>query len=478
MTRFRSVFTVLLLADLAGLLLAFALGCVLRDWSGGHLPGGFYARLLPFVAIFPSFYCMLGMYSAVPRPPHEELKLLSIGSSAGFATIALLLFLGQKGLVYSRMVLLLSWTGALFLVPFFRHIARRICSRRAWWGYPVLVFAPKERGEEAAALFNRHRACGLVLSGVVTVESIDPGRESEGRQEIRDGFHPGIYLDGGDALTGMRAARERHPQARALILGGSLPVEALQELVLLTSRHFKHVLVGLDTFWLQQFSLRVSSISGGPALALRQNLLDPVRMRVKRVLDLALCALGAGVLLIVIPLIALAIRIDSKGPVFFTQQRLGRNGRSIRVAKFRTMVHDAPQVLAKLLEKDGALRREWERTQKLSDDPRLTRVGRFLRHTSLDELPQVFNVLRGEMSLVGPRPIVEDEIGRYGEAYELYSRVRPGMTGLWQISGRNDLTYQDRVRLDKDYVYNWSVWLDIWIIIKTFPALISGRGAY
>ena len=472
MFRFRTVFTVLLIADLAALLVAFALGYALRDWTGGMLPSGYYARLLPFFTVFPLLYCLIGMYSAVLRPPHEELKLLTIGTSAGFAAIALLFFLSQRGQDYSRMVLLLSWAGALLLVPFFRYLGRRLCSGRAWWGYPVLLFAPK--GEEGAIVdaFARHRERGLVLCGIVSVEC------AGNPLEIKDGFHPGLRLDGADALAAMRAAKARHPHARALVFGGSLPVEALQELVLLAGKHFRHVLVGLDTFWLRQFSLRVSAIPGGPALALRQNLLDPVRMRIKRVLDLTLCLLGAGILLVVIPLIALAIRLDSKGPVFFTQERLGRNGRTIRVLKFRTMVQNAPEVLATLLKKDPAVRREWEESQKLAHDPRLTRVGRFLRHTSLDELPQVCNVLKGEMSLVGPRPIVESEIERYGETYELYTRVRPGMTGLWQVSGRNDLSYENRVCLDRDYVYNWSVWLDIYIIIRTFPALFNGRGAY
>ena len=142
------------------------------------------------------------------------------------------------------------------------------------------------------------------------------------------------------------------------------------------------------------------------------------------------------------------------------------------------MVADASAVLDKLPQDDPALRAEWAADQKLSRDPRLTRVGAFLRRTSLDELPQVFNVIRGEMSLVGPRPIVENEIAKYGEAYALYSRVKPGITGLCQVSGRNDTTYKERVALDQHYVYNWSVWLDIYIIVRTVPALISGRGAY
>jgi lipopolysaccharide/colanic/teichoic acid biosynthesis glycosyltransferase len=141
-------------------------------------------------------------------------------------------------------------------------------------------------------------------------------------------------------------------------------------------------------------------------------------------------------------------------------------------------VADAQKVLNEVPEEDPAWREKWAKDQKLGKDPRLTRVGAFLRRSSLDELPQLFNVIIGEMSLVGPRPIVENEIAKYGEAYALYSRVKPGITGLWQVSGRNDTSYGERVALDQHYVHNWSVWLDIYIIVRTIPALISGRGAY
>lgn len=472
MFRLRNVFTALCVADLTALLLALVLGYALRGWAGGFLPQGYYLRLLLLLPAFPLLYGMLGLYSAVPRPPHEELKLLSIGTGAGFAIIAVLLFFGQKGQDYSRMTLLMACVQALFFVPLFRYAARRICAPKAWWGYTVLLFAPQGAAEEVVQAFRAHRERGLVLRDAIDVSFAVNGGESPA------GPHSGLRLDGGEAYDAMRAAKARHPQAQALILGGDLPPEALQELVLLTGKHFRHVFVGLDTFWLRQFSLRVSSLACGPALVLRQNLLYPLRMHAKRLLDLTLCLLGAGALLVVIPLIALAIRLDSRGPVFFTQQRLGRNGRIIRVVKFRTMARNASAMLDTLLESDPALRAEWKETQKLTHDPRLTRVGRFLRHTSLDELPQVYNVLKGEMSFVGPRPIVESEIERYGEAYELYTRVRPGITGLWQISGRNDLPYEKRVQLDKDYVYNWSVWLDIYIIVRTVPTLLSGNGAY
>jgi lipopolysaccharide/colanic/teichoic acid biosynthesis glycosyltransferase len=146
--------------------------------------------------------------------------------------------------------------------------------------------------------------------------------------------------------------------------------------------------------------------------------------------------------------------------------------------KFRTMVDNADRLLGEHLEKNPQLREEWANTHKLKQDPRVTKIGRILRRTSLDELPQIWNVLTGEMSLVGPRPVVSAEVEKYGESFEFYRAVRPGITGLWQVSGRSDTTYGERVTLDVRYVRHWSVWLDIYLLVRTFSVVLRGSGAY
>jgi Undecaprenyl-phosphate galactose phosphotransferase WbaP len=177
-------------------------------------------------------------------------------------------------------------------------------------------------------------------------------------------------------------------------------------------------------------------------------------------------------------LIALAIKLTSKGPVFYGHKRNGRHGKVFRALKFRTMVLDADRLLADYLVSHTELVPEWQRNQKLKNDPRITRVGKLLRRSSLDELPQLFNVLIGQMSLVGPRPIVNDEIVKYGRGYGLYQRVLPGLTGLWQVSGRNNTTYEERVAFDEHYVHNWSVWLDLYILVRTIKTVTTAEGAY
>jgi Undecaprenyl-phosphate galactose phosphotransferase WbaP len=177
-------------------------------------------------------------------------------------------------------------------------------------------------------------------------------------------------------------------------------------------------------------------------------------------------------------ILALAIKLSSKGPVFFGHLRYGRDGKVFRALKFRTMVPNADKVLEEHLQRHPELRREWERDHKLKEDPRITGVGRWLRRYSLDELPQLINILAGHMSLVGPRPIVKSEIARYANSYDLYTRVTPGLTGLWQVSGRNNTTYGERVAFDEYYIRNWSVWMDVYILARTFQAVWLADGAY
>lgn len=197
----------------------------------------------------------------------------------------------------------------------------------------------------------------------------------------------------------------------------------------------------------------------------------------KRIFDIVVSFLAITLTSVPMLAVALMVKFDG-GPAIFAHERVGRGGRRFRCLKFRSMAADSSALLEEHLENNIMARKEWLATRKLKDDPRVTLLGKFIRKTALDELPQLFNVLRGDMSLVGPRPVTSEELDRYGAAADLYLSVRPGMTGLWQVSGRNDLSYEQRVGLDAWYVNNWSPWHDTAIILKTFPALIFRRGAY
>jgi exopolysaccharide production protein ExoY len=198
----------------------------------------------------------------------------------------------------------------------------------------------------------------------------------------------------------------------------------------------------------------------------------------KRSFDIAAALAGIALLSPLFLMLVLLVKCSDGGKVIYGHRRIGRNGRVFRCLKFRTMVENGDEVLAAHLARNPQDRDEWTATRKLQNDPRVTRVGAVLRKLSLDELPQIFNILRGEMSFVGPRPVVRDELLLYGTAASFYLKSRPGLTGLWQVRGRNDVSYRTRVAFDRHYVENWSFVFDLKILIWTVPAVISSRGSY
>lgn len=200
---------------------------------------------------------------------------------------------------------------------------------------------------------------------------------------------------------------------------------------------------------------------------------------VKTAFDYILTLVGTVFISPLLVYIAYRIKKEDPGPVFFAHTRIGKDGKPFPCYKFRSMVVNSQEMLQKYLAKNPAAREEWERDFKLKDDPRVTPIGKFLRSTSLDELPQIFNVLRGEMSLVGPRPVIQEELDKYyGETAKLYCTVKPGITGLWQVSGRSDIGYDERVALDATYIKYRSMWGDIVILWKTIGVVLMKKGAY
>jgi Undecaprenyl-phosphate galactose phosphotransferase WbaP len=199
---------------------------------------------------------------------------------------------------------------------------------------------------------------------------------------------------------------------------------------------------------------------------------------VKRVVDLILAAVAMPILLPILFVLALLVKLTSPGPVFFSHRRICKSGAFFSMWKFRTMCVNSSEVLERYLAAHPEARSEWNQTHKLQDDPRVTRIGKVMRRLSLDELPQIWNVITGRMSLVGPRPIVAAEVEKYAECFQCYTRVKPGVTGLWQVSGRSKLSYEARVKLDCEYVANWSLWRDLKILLLTVRSVVNQDGAY
>jgi Undecaprenyl-phosphate galactose phosphotransferase WbaP len=455
---------VILAADLVALVVTTVSTVQVRHWIGGAFEPELYWSLWPVLALFVAAYAGLGLYPGVGLSPPEELRRTALATTLVYLLIGAATFLFREAEVYSRSIFLVAWALTLGTVPLARAAARHLFSHRRWWGYPVLILGAGETGRLVAQTLRRHPGIGLKPVAV-----LDDDPDKHGRLV-------NIPVAGGLDLA-PAIARDTGVTYAILALPG-VPKDRLLEIVERCGHAFRHLLVIPDLFGLSSLWVTPRDLGGTLGLEIRQTLLLPWPRGLKRLLDLVLVIASTPVLLPLVAVLAALIRLDSPGPAFYAQDRIGQGGRRIRIWKFRTMVQDADSVLESHLARDLEMRAEWERDHKLRDDPRLTRVGRVLRKTSLDELPQVWNVVRGEMSLVGPRPIVQEEVRRYGEMFALYAKARPGMTGLWQVSGRSDTSYAERVALDTYYVRNWSVWLDLYVLARTLWAVPFGRGAY
>ena len=261
-----------------------------------------------------------------------------------------------------------------------------------------------------------------------------------------------------------------------ILLNPSLDLKEISKLF----KKYKNVKFAFAESGIPLLNVQIENIFTQPLsfVSVRNNLLSKNMLITKRIFDIVFSIFLIFLFLPIIVFTAILIKLTSKGPIFYIQKRPGRFGRMIKIYKFRTMYLDADKKLEEILKNNEELREEFMKYRKLKNDPRITPLGRFLRRFSIDEIPQLFNVLKGDMSIVGPRPYQIDEIEHMGEYKDIVLSVRPGLTGLWQISGRSDLSFQAKLKIETWYVLNWNLWLDLFIIIRTIPAVISGKGAY
>jgi len=455
----RWIMSVLLLAsDFMALGLAVAGSVLVWQQIRSDIIPAQYLTLVPLLVFFGLAFAVMGLYPAIGLDPAEELRRFWIITTVMFLVLGTLTFYMRNSLEWSRAVFGLAWAVSLFLIPQLRKLARHLGTRSGFWGEPVAIVGD---GPVSARIVERLTATPeLGLLPVLVVDGL-PGKDDlDGRKMAR------------------RLERELGAIQTAILVGPEMHAEFLDSLLNKNLTRFARMILVMDDTQFGAIGATPAELGGIVGLEIPMNLVSRWQQLLKRTMDLLLVGLLSPLLVIALAVFALAIRLDSRGAIFFRHMRVGKNGREIGVWKFRTMVENAEELLEEHLANDPELQKEWEETFKLKNDPRVTRVGRFLRRTSMDELPQILNVLKGEMSLVGPRPIVKKEIGLYGQRFEFYKQVLPGIAGLWQVSGRNDLLYQERVTLDEYYVRNWSIWLDLYILLETAWVVIRGHGAY
>jgi Undecaprenyl-phosphate galactose phosphotransferase WbaP len=423
-----------------------------------------YLRLFPFLFVFVGFYAAVGLYSSgVSFGPPEEIRRATLSSAVLFLTLAAVTVYWRGASQLFTWTLFLAMLLSAMLVPLTRGVFRLWSCEKDWWGYPTVILGANETGKMVLRAIREQPGLGLK-----PVAFVDP---ASSEHELL-----GVPVLAG--LDSIRGVVNRAGHAYAIV---AMPDQMSKELIRFIEREVvpqvAHLLVIPSLFEWSSFWVRPKSLGNMLGLEIPQATSSNHEIP-KRLLDVLV---SGTLLLLLVPLfvfVAIAIKLTSRGPVLFGHRRIGLSGEYFKAWKFRTMVDKPDAILERHLLECPEAREEWARDQKLRKDPRVTKVGRFLRKTSMDELPQLWNVLKNEMSLVGPRPIVQAEIERYGAAFDLYTRVKGGLTGLWQVSGRNDTTYEERVRLDTMYVRNWSVWLDLFILCRTIGVVLFRGGAY
>lgn len=384
----------------------------------------------------------------------EPLQILK----ANFLSVVIIfavLFIVKQSEAYSRFIVIIFFLFNL-LIPVYIMPQKRKLFKLPWLREKILVIGD-QRGISAFEQWVRSEFSGFDIH----TRHIDEKLKDEDFESIFSNSNEQFYY----AIA---------------IAANTFSSEALFAVTEKAQQYFSRVLVipNFGKFPLLNAKILGSIECKGIVLSVPNNLLNPYDQIIKNIFD---AFVSSVLLLMIFPFLLvlyLIMLVVTKGKPVYRQERIGKHGKPFFIYKFTSMRPDADVILQRLLENDSDLRAEWESDRKLKDDPRITKFGRFLRRTSLDELPQFYNVLRGEMSLVGPRPIVQSEREKYGEYFRYYEAVKPGITGLWQVSGRNDVDYEERVQLDVWYVRNWSVDLDLMILLRTLSAVLHKQGSY
>lgn len=458
----------LFVIDYLSIVLAEQSSFVLRKWivsDGGTL----HISWLNFWVVFPLLYLLfLNIEQLYNRRMQFWQVIEKIFQASLYAVVAIVivLYIGQIAASTSRMFIFLLWLFSFIYLTVFRYLTKKFLEKVQLLRIPVLIIGAGKTAE-------------LLVKGIINDAGM--GYKIIGLLEdncVRNGILKRFPVLG--KFADVEAVILKTGVQHVFIAAPGLEQEKLTRLIYKVQPLVKNIGIIPNLVGIPMGGIEVESLFNEKLMLLRlkNNLARSWNRYLKTIFDFALTLVGTVAISPILIFIAIWIYIDSPGPVIFKHTRIGKNGKKFFCYKFRSMCIDAKEKLAELLENDPVAKAEWKRDFKLKNDPRITKSGAFLRRTSLDELPQIFNVLKGEMSLVGPRPVIEEELERYGEYVNDYLMVKPGITGMWQINGRNDTSYAERVCMDSWYVRNWSIWIDNLILWRTLKSVIRCKGAY
>jgi Undecaprenyl-phosphate galactose phosphotransferase WbaP len=458
--------TILMITDLITLGLSIYISLLVRQmfWPGDVIFND-YLNLMPLlICLFPISYLIRGLYPGFGMDVIEELRNLSYSTTAVYAILATISFLVKDAWDYSRLAFVLSWIISLVLVPMGRNFVKTRLAHKSWWGIPVMIIGAGKAGEHVIKSLQKHYQIGLK-----PLVAIDDNADKWGYI-----YH--IPVVGGlDIIP--KLSKELGIE-HAIIAMPNVSRKRQKEIIQTYSKHFVNTTFIPDLYGISSLWVNTKDFSGILGLEVKESLTKKSSFIKKRVFDIALASFLLLILSPLLILLALLIKLDSRGKIFFRQERMGIDDTRFEIIKFRTMFEDAETRLEDLLRHNEDYRHEFNKYHKLRSDPRLTRVGKFLRKFSLDELPQFLNVLKGDMSLIGPRAYIPWEKIKMNGYEEMILKVKPGISGLWQVTDRNESSFEERNETDVYYIRNWSMFLDIFIVFRTIGVVLLGKGAY
>ena len=460
---------ILFVSDLISISLSFFAAYLLRDALIPSLGGNVNFKILAPVLYFLNIvilglFVAYGFYPGSKKSGLIELQQIILLVSVSFVIVGLAIYIFGFGSQISRFVFIAAWIFSFTIISLFRLFIHNRGSLCSWWGQPVVVIGKKKDVAKIIAGFKHARrfalkpVVALILDANFEAEYIDGvpafSNSNELQQEIRScGIKLAVFVTSSNELN-----KRKNEQIYELSLS------------------FPDLIYVMDESTLSSLSMKPLDLAGLPAIQVQYNLLNPWARSLKRLAELIICFLSIAITLPFFLVLAVLIHFDSPGPIIFVQERVGKGGKRFNLYKFRTMVTNADEKLVELLKNNNVFCKEYNKYHKIRNDPRITRMGRFLRKTSLDEFPQIWNVVRGEMSLVGPRAYMPEELDEMGDSTKLIERVSPGLTGWWQVMGRHDVSFQQRLQMDEFYIINYSLWMDLYISVKTVWIIISGQG--
>lgn len=459
------VSTMLMLSDVLVAIFISLVAAILQGiWGNGTLSNVAVATMATTIAVWVGLRGLMGLYKGYGMDSVEELRLHTYTVFATLAMLAVFAIGFQVGDLLSRLMLVLVFLGLLLFTPLTRHLTKTGVKRLGIWGKPVMVLSYKESGANIVSSLKGTWELGY-----------DPVAVFDYRLDMTTGS---FEADHQKTLANVVEVAREWDVDTAIFAMPHIRREQLAKLVDAASISFRHVLIIPNLSGVTNSAVVARDLAGTFAVEIKYNLLDPWSRRVKRALDVFGAVVGGLLISPILVVIVILIKLDSHGSAFFVQERPGLKGRMFKVFKFRTMHTEAEQRFEELCTEGSVFVREFEKHGKLKDDPRVTRVGKWLRKFSLDELPQLWNVLKGEMSLIGPRPYLVSQVSQMNGHAEIISRIMPGMSGLWQVSGRSETTFEQRLDLDIYYVRDWSIWLDLVLLARTVKTVVLSRGAY